>query len=156
MGGGADWWTNLLPGHHNSRPANYKRNSAFHDAKTQESCLETTSISPTFIQELTDLNFNSRWEARARMVRTLDTIPTRRKIIFSDECVFYRSCRSQNIVFWSKKNPHYYFEEMEYSFNVIMWTNTDNKRLFGPYFFDGPVNQQAYLCMLKSCLVPQL
>jgi hypothetical protein len=32
----------------------------------------------------------------------------------------------------------------------------DSKRLFGPYLFDGPVNQYTYLDMLQNWFVPQL
>jgi len=34
--------------------------------------------------------------------------------------------------------------------HVMMWTKTDNKRMFGQYFFDGPVNQHVYLDMCKT------
>ena len=32
----------------------------------------------------------------------------------------------------------------------------DNKRLFGPYFCDGSVNQHAYLDMPQNCFMSQL
>ena len=38
----------------------------------------------------------------------------------------------------------------------MLCTKTDNKRMFGPYFFDGPVNQHAYLDMVQNWFLPQL
>jgi hypothetical protein len=59
-------------------------------------------------------------------------------------------------VFWSKENPHF-IEELEQNLpHVMIWAGMDSKRLFGPYLFDGPVNQYTYLDMLQNWFVPQL
>jgi hypothetical protein len=41
----------------------------------------------------------------------------------------------------------------------IFWTTgsfLENGRLFGTYFFDGPINQHAYLNTLQNCFLSQL
>ena len=50
----------------------------------------------------------------------------KRRVIFSDECVVYRSSRSRNIVFWFKQNP-YYCKEV-FSTDIIF--STDGKISF--------------------------
>ena len=80
----------------------------------------------------------------------------RRGGIFSDECAIYRSSRSQNIVLWSKQNPHYGEEMRHHPPHVIVWVEIISEHLFGPYFFDGPVNHFNYLAMLKYWFFPQL
>ena len=74
----------------------------------------------------------------------------RQRVIFSDECAIYRSSQSQNIVMWSKQNPHYCEEVEHHTPHVMVWEAMNSKHLFEPYFFDGPVNHLNYLAMLEN------
>ena len=73
----------------------------------------------------------------------------RRGVIFSNKFAIYQSSRLRNIVFWSKRNPHYYEEVEHHPLRVIVWGAMKSEQLFGPYFFDGSVNYLSYLAMLE-------
>jgi hypothetical protein len=74
---------------------------------------------------------NRRRNACVRMIRTFDTIPKRRKVIFIDERAIYQSCRSRSDVFWSRKNPHY-FEKLEHKIPYFkLRCRMVGKQLFG-------------------------
>jgi hypothetical protein len=38
----------------------------------------------------------------------------------------------------------------------MIWAGISATHIFGPYFFEGSVNQHTYLTMLRDWLVPQL
>ena len=38
----------------------------------------------------------------------------------------------------------------------MVWAGMTQTHLFGPYFFDGSVNQNSYLHMINDWLIPQL
>jgi hypothetical protein len=38
----------------------------------------------------------------------------------------------------------------------MIWAAISARHIFGPYFFEGSVNQHTYLTMLRDWLVPQL
>ena len=111
---------------------------------------------PMLVQELSDDDLNRRHDACGKMLQEFWTVSKRQRVIFSDKCAIYWSSRSRNIVFWFKHNSHC-CEEVEYhSPYVMMWGVTNNQHLFGPYFFDGPVNLLNYLAMLENRYIPQL
>jgi len=84
------------------------------------------------------VDLNRKQSACAKVIQAFNTTPNRGKVIFSDECAAYRSDQSGNVVFWSMENLNY-FEELEYSLpHVVIWAGVESKRLYGPYFFDGP------------------
>jgi hypothetical protein len=74
----------------------------------------------------------------------------------TDECAIYRSSRSRNVYFCSKENPHFHEESENNPPHVMTWAGTSARHIFGPYFFEGSVNQHTYLAMLRDWLVPQL
>lgn len=39
---------------------------------------------------------------------------------------------------------------------VMIWAGMESGRLFGTYFFDGPINQHAYLDTLQNCFLSEL
>jgi len=38
----------------------------------------------------------------------------------------------------------------------MVWAGMKNGRVFGTYFFDGPIKQHAYLDTLQICFLSQL
>ncbi|KAJ4428476.1 hypothetical protein ANN_24513 [Periplaneta americana] len=109
------------------------------------------SFRPTHIQKLSDVDMDRRMETCAALLQMFDTIPKGGKVIFSDECAIYRSSRARNVVFWSKA------KELENNPpHVMIWAAMDSRCLFGPFFFDGVVNQHRYLNMLQNWFVPLL
>ena len=111
---------------------------------------------PTPVQELSDVDMDRRKEAYTALLQTFNTIPKRGKIIFSDECAIYKSSRARNVVFWSKENPHFYDELENNPPHLMIWAALDSRHLFGPFFFDGVVNQLRYLDMLQTWFLPLL
>ena len=53
-----------------------------------------------------------------------------------------------------KKNPHIFEEIVPNPPHVMVWAGMTAEHLLGPYFFDGPVNENSYLSMIW--LLPQL
>ena len=118
--------------------------------------LEVKEWRPTFVNELSDTDRENRKLACDELLRIFNTIPSRGKVMFTDECAIYRSSRARNVCFWAKENPHYY-EELEYKTpHVMMWATLNARHVIGPYFFDGPVNHTSYLNMLQQWFIPKL
>ena len=109
-----------------------------------------------FVQELSDDSLNQKRGACGRMLQEFWTVSKRYKVIFIDECAIYQSSRSQNIVFFFKRNPLYREEVEHHPARVMVWGAMNNKHLFGPYFFDGSVNHLNLLAMLENWFIPQL
>ena len=109
---------------------------------------------PTPVQELSDVDMDRRKEAYTALLQTFDTIPKRGKVIFSDECAIYKSSRARNVICWSKENPHFYDELENNPPHVMIWAALDSRHFFGPFFFDGVVNQLRYLDMLQTWFLP--
>jgi hypothetical protein len=62
----------------------------------------------------------------------------------------YRRAKSRNY-FWSKENAHFFHELENDPPHMIIRTAMSAKHLFGPYFFEGPVNQGTYHIMGLVC-----
>ena len=77
-------------------------------------------------------------------------------IIWSDEATFKMNGRvnRHNCVFWSHENPR---EVMQREVNVpgvSVWAGISSRGLIGPLFFDGNVNGERYLQLLKTEVEP--
>ena len=109
-----------------------------------------------FVQELSDDDLNHRRDAYGKMLQKFRMMVKRRRDIFGDECTIYQSSQLRKIVFWSKQNP-YYCEKVEHHYlHIIIWRAMNSEHLFGPCFFDGPVNHLNYLHVLENWFIPQL
>lgn len=124
--------------------------------KHMKNDLKLKAFKPSFVNELSDNDMQKRHQACGRLLDVFVTLPSRGKVLFSDECAIYRSAKARNIYFWSKENPHFY-EELEHNPpHVMIWAAMSATHLIGPYFFDGAVNQIAYLTMLRDWFIPHL
>lgn len=111
---------------------------------------------PLNVNELSDDDMNSRVDACGQMLQRFHTMAQKAKVMFTDECAIYRSSRSRNVYFWGKENPHFFQEIERNPPHVMVWAGMTQTHLFGPYFFDGSVNQDSYLHMINDWLIPQL
>lgn len=118
--------------------------------------LKMKCFRPVSVNELSDGDLEKRIEACRLMLHRFRTGTDKSNVLFSDECAIYRSTRNRNVYFWAKENPHFYEEIENNPPHVMIWAGVTGKHLFGPYFFDGSVNQETYLRMLNEWLFPQL
>jgi len=79
-------------------------------------------------------------------------------MIFSDEAYFYLTLpvNKQNNRTWSESNPLTGIEQPLYDKKILAWCAISVNRVFGPFFFEGNVNQSNYLEMLKKFFWPRL
>jgi hypothetical protein len=112
---------------------------------------------PTLVNELSIDDLQERQDACARFLEVFTTIPKRGGVTFTDEYAIYRSSRNRNVYLWSKKkNPHFHVELEHNPPHVMIWAGISARHIFGPYFFEGSVNQHTYLTLLRNWSVPQL
>ena len=80
------------------------------------------------------------------------------KIIWTDEACFKLSglVNRHNCVYWSSENPHEVLAKNLKEPGVTVWGGISSDGLIGPFFFDGSVNGENYLAMLREAAVPQL
>ena len=90
------------------------------------------------------------------MLQELRTVSKRQRDIFADKCAICRSSQSQNIVFWSKQNPHHFVEVEHHPSQIMVRGAINSEHPIGPYFFDRPGNYLNYLAMLENWFIPQL
>ncbi|XP_076669374.1 uncharacterized protein LOC143369387 [Andrena cerasifolii] len=78
-----------------------------------------------------------------------------RNIMITDECIFYTNgltCH-QNSRMWATENPYWIREDnSQYRQSVLVWCGIFNRKIYGPYIFDGNVTGVVYLEMLKNYL----
>ena len=80
------------------------------------------------------------------------------KIIWSDEATFKLSghINRHNCVYWSHENPHLVLEKQNKQPGVTVWGAISTRGVIGHVFFDGTVNGENYLEMLRNFLLPAL
>ena len=80
------------------------------------------------------------------------------KIIWSDEACFKLSghVNRHNCVYWADENPHLTIRSQLNQPGVTVWGALSSEGVLGPVFFDGSVDGNNYLNMLRDVVVPQL
>jgi transposase len=79
-------------------------------------------------------------------------------VLWSDEANFMLdgSVYTHQCVIWSPENPHAFVTKKLYPEHVTVWCGFTTKFVIGPYFFDGTVNAERYLTMLRDFVIPEL
>lgn len=84
-------------------------------------------------------------------------------LLMSDEAHFHLDgyVNKQNFRYWSVTNPQELHERPLHSSKVTVWCGVTKKCVIGPYFFEEggrtvTVNQERYLRMLDTFLIPEL
>ena len=92
-------------------------------------------------------------------IQLLNDDPDSFKFFLStDEVNFYLHglVNRHNCRYWSDTRPAWYQERPLHSPKVVVWGGVWEGGVVGPFFFDGNVNGDNYLEMLKKFLVPHL
>lgn len=77
-------------------------------------------------------------------------------LLFTDECAVYLTPHHNQMLFWSKDNPHYTEQVQQYPPSVMIWAAIGEKHLIGPYFVEGKVTASNYLDLLRNEFFPEL
>jgi hypothetical protein len=111
--------------------------------------LKVRHFHPLHVNELSDADMNAWKDACRALLAAVHSQHACGVVLFTDECVIYRSVHSRNIVFWAKENPHFY-EELgrPTSRYGVSWTECNTRLALSPFM--------AYHDMLSEWLVPQL
>lgn len=77
-------------------------------------------------------------------------------IIFSDESTFRLdgTVNRHNCRIWGLEKPQETLVKCQASQKVNVWMGMSRKHVYGPFFFDGNINAENYLDMLKRCFMP--
>ena len=80
------------------------------------------------------------------------------KTVWTDEAHFKLSgaVNRHNCVYYSMDNPHLTYETQLNQPGITVWAGISCKGVFGPIFFDSPVNSELYLQMLEDTVMPDL
>jgi hypothetical protein len=83
---------------------------------------------------------------------------TAMRLICSDEAYFCLTepVNKQNNRLWLSTRPTEGIEQPLYDQKVLVWCAMSSKRIYGPYFFEGTVNQHSYHRMLIDFFWPKV
>lgn len=110
-------------------------------------------------QELKYTDYAARLRFAEEMKELLDNEEIDRKfLMISDEAHFYlnKTVNKQNCRYYATENPQQIVEEPLHSERVTVWCGVAEWGIVGPYFFQGTINTERYLEMLKTFLIPEL
>jgi hypothetical protein len=112
------------------------------------------------IQRLGGTDFERRLEFSQWGTEQIDlNAEFTRKIIFSDEAMFYLNgqVNRQTTRYWCNANPYWAVDSNTQSDpRVMVWCGIWGDRIIGPFFFDNSVNGHTYLELLMEKLWPQI
>jgi len=114
---------------------------------------------PRLLHQMNDDDYDRRIEFCEWLQQQLhENIDIRDRIIWTDEASFKLNghVNLHNAVYYSTENPHLVWETNNLSPGICVWGGIRSTGVLGPYFFDGTVNSQLYLDMLRDFAVPQL
>jgi len=80
------------------------------------------------------------------------------RVYWSDEASFKLNghINRHNCVYWAEENPHVTIDREVNLLGVNVWCAISSQGIIGPHFFDGTVNSQSYLALLKETLLPEI
>ena len=113
------------------------------------------------VQKLHDENYANRIEFARDELDRISGDPTHlnlKVLNFFDEANFHLDggVNRHNHRYWAPLNPKWIMEESLHSERVTVWGAIWEGGYFGPFFFDGNVNSDNYLEMLRSQFWPSL
>ena len=81
-----------------------------------------------------------------------------KKIVWSDEAQFKLNgtVNRHNCVYWAPNNPRVHVDKAVNLPGVTVWCGLSSRGLIGPFFFEGSVNGQLYLEMLRTTILPAI
>ena len=80
------------------------------------------------------------------------------KLICSDEAYFCLTepVIKQNNRLWLSTRPSEGVERPLYDQKLLVWCAMSSERIYGPYYFEGTVNQDSYIRMLRYYFWPKV
>jgi uncharacterized protein (DUF1919 family) len=96
--------------------------------------LQLHPYAQTLVNELSDQDMDRRRHACENLLQIFGTLPSRSKVLFTDECAIYRSSHHRNVVFWRKENPHFYKEIENNQPHIMVWAAVRARQLIVPFF----------------------
>lgn len=91
--------------------------------------------------------------------RIMERSAFHKDIFFSDESTFTTNgvVSSQNCRYWAEVNPNFKIVTNSQKYKKVnVWCGIWSDRIVGPYFFDSNLNQESYLEMLETVVLPFL
>ena len=78
-------------------------------------------------------------------------------LLFSDEAVFHieGGINRKNSIHWAEDNPHWTIEKSLNSPKVMVWAACGVPGIIGPFFFEGSVDGDSYLKMIRDKFYPE-
>ena len=119
--------------------------------------LDLKPYRPQHVPMLSDCDFDRREEFSKTIVERFDADPHLiDHIMWTDESLFHLSgaVSRHNNVRWGPKNPHAQEQILNSRQGIMVWCGVTSAGVLGPYFFDGPVNADAYLHLLQTTVWP--
>lgn len=118
------------------------------------------SYVPRLIQDLSQDDPNRRIQFCELMLNEFRDGDQRlfHKIVWSDEATFKLSghVNRHNCTYWYTENRRIVLEKQLNQPGVTVWGGISCRGVVGPWFFDGTVNGDNYLEMLRNYAVPEL
>jgi hypothetical protein len=111
---------------------------------------------PTFTQFLSADDEDSRLHACGQLLDKYPSDFSQRNIFFSDECAIYAQGKMENLVWWSKENPHFHKQLQLHPPTVMVWAAMSSKDLIGPFFVTGSITAKSYMELLEREFIPAL
>lgn len=111
------------------------------------------------LQALNDEDIDRRMEFSEQMLNRMnEDEDLLDRVMFTDEAIFTLNggVNKQNVRYWSDENPHFYTEQALHAPKIVVWCGLWSRGIVGPFFFEGTVNGENYLDMLKEWLIPQI
>ena len=107
------------------------------------------------VQELKPTDYETRLTFCAAFLTQSDLTE---KLIMTDEAHFNLSgfINKQNYRFWGTQQPQVMIEKPLHPERVSVWCGLSSQRIYGPYFFDGSIDGNAYRHMLVDWFFPQV
>ena len=118
--------------------------------------LDLKPYKPSFVQELKPHDYENRVNfVRLAGEKLNDDYST---VFWTDEAHFYLHGEASSIsgATWAASNPHITFGKPLHSPKVTVWIGMNRTHISPPYFFEGNVDANSYLEMLKTHCVPFL
>jgi len=114
---------------------------------------------PTLLHKLNEDDFDRRVEFSEWFLNEIEADPDfPDKIVWSDEATFKLNGRlnRHNSIYWSEENPHQILQKDVNLPGVTAWAAISSRGLIGPFFFDGTVNGENYLELLRIQAIPEI
>lgn len=129
-----------------------KKSSVHHIVR---SCLHLWPYKISLHQQLEAADKEKRLMFADWLERNEDKLPN---ILWSDESIFSLNgtIHRHNCRIWSETNPHASQSRPLHSPQIVVWMGFTSQFGLRPFFFDGTVNSNNYLAMLKDHVIPQL